>query len=356
MAKDSSRDNSRAEDILRAISRGEISPLYLLMGEEPYYSDIISEEIIKNALAPSERDFNLITVYGSDTSAVKIIEQARRYPMMAPRQVVIVREAQMIDDIKELEHYFKNPFPSTVLVISLTGKSLDKRGTLYKTALEKATVLDSVKLKEYQLISWTEGYVSKHGKKIETDAAVMLSEHCGSELRKVVKELDKLLTHLSEKETFITTLSVEENTGISREYNAFELVRAVFSGDSRKAQKIAAHFGKYSKQYPNVLTFAALFSQFSRLLRYHAVTMGGKKLGRGELLKATGTWESALRELESAAGKYPPVRCMEVISTIRKYDSMSKSGARGEASDGELLMELVFRIIHQGPTTLTTLG
>jgi DNA polymerase-3 subunit delta len=347
MAKEISKDKThRFEDILSGLGKGIVSPLYLLMGEEPYYSDIITEEIIKNSLTLQERDFNLLILYGPDTNPVKVIEASRRYPVMAARQVVIVKEAQLMADIKGLEIYFRNPFPSTVLVISLTGKTVDKRGAFYKAALENAVVLESTQLKDYQVLPWIESYIKKRGKRIEPDAAVLLADHCGVELRKLVQELEKLINHLSEDEEVITPLTVEENTGISREYNTFELVKAVSMKDNTKAFKIACHFGDSPKQYPNVMTFAALFSHFARVLKYHAIVRKNRNAGKYELMKATGTWESALRELESSARNYSMIKCMEVISLIRKYDYMSKSNDRGEADDGELLMELVHKIMN----------
>ncbi|MCK9304959.1 MAG: DNA polymerase III subunit delta [Bacteroidales bacterium] len=356
MAKESNRDRGKTfDDIIREISAGEIAPLYVLMGEEPYYSDIITEKIAAKALAPHERDFNLLTMYGPETDAVRITEAARRYPMMAARQVVIVKEAQLLDHIDDLIHYFSNPFPSTVLVISLTGKSLDKRGSLYKTALKNATVLESSALREYQLTPWIEDYVNKRGRSIDRQASELLAEHCGTELRKVAKELDKLITHIGSNER-ITITDVEENTGISREFNTFELAKAVSARDTYKAVRIATHFGKHSKQYPNVLTFAALFYQFSKLLKYHAYIKSGKSTSSPYFLKATGAWPSEAKELERSAQIYPLPGCIEVISLIRRYDSMSKSGSRGEAEDGELLTELICKIMHQGTTIRATLG
>lgn len=356
MVKESSKERGKTfEEIIGDISHGEINPIYLLMGEEPYYSDIITEEIIKRALEPLERDFNLLVIYGPDADAVRIIEAARRYPMMAARQVVVVKEAQLLGDIEKLEHYFQNPFPSTVLVISMTAKTLDKRSSLYKTALRKATVLESIPLKEYQLIPWIEDYVEKHGKSVQREAAQLLADHCGTELRKVTKELDKLILHIAGNER-ITIEDVEENTGISREFNTFELVKAVFNLNTFKAIKIAAHFGKYSKQYQNVLTFAALFYQFSKLLRYHAYIISGKNTSSPAFLKETGIWPSEVKEFQKIAGLYSLAGCIKVISTIRRYDSMSKSGSRGEAEDGELLMELICKIMDQGTTTRATLG
>ncbi|MFA6334482.1 MAG: DNA polymerase III subunit delta [Bacteroidales bacterium] len=345
MAKQGAKETiQHFEEILAEIKSGVIRPLYVLMGEEPYYSDIIVEEISNRALTPAERGFNQLLLYGADVTSTQVIESARRFPMMASRQLVIVKEAQLIDDLEKFEHYCRQPLSSTILVISLTNKSLDKRGAFYKQALANGVVFESAALKENKVTFWIERYVKSKGKSISPEASVLLADYSGTELRKLVLELDKLLTNIKEGEKEIKATDVEENIGISREYNLFELTKAISVKDQTKIFKIAIHFADSPKQYPLVVTFATIFSQFTRISKYHAFINRNKGATRGEIASYLGVNPYFISEYELASQNYPLIKCLEIISLIRRYDSMSKSNERGEASDGELLLELVFKI------------
>ncbi|MEN6619015.1 MAG: DNA polymerase III subunit delta [Rikenellaceae bacterium] len=347
MAKQGTKDTvQHFEEILAEIRSGIIKPLYVLMGDEPYYSDKIIEEISERALSPEERGFNHLLLYGTDVSSSQVIEAARRFPMMASRQLVIVREAQLIDDLDKFEYYCKRPLSSTILVISLTNKSLDKRSAFYKQALTNGVVFESAALREDKVNYWIERYVKSKGKSISPDASVLLADYSGTELRKLVLELDKLLTNLKEGQNEIKAIDVEENIGISREYNLFELTKAISVKDKSKIFKIVTHFADSPKQYPLVVTFATIFSHFSRIVKYHAFVNKKNGAFRGEIASYLGINPYFASEYEFAAQNYPLIKCMEIISLVRKYDSMSKSNGRGEATDGELLLELVFKISH----------
>lgn len=347
MAKTGAKDTvQHFEEILAGIKGGVIQPLYVLMGEEPYYSDIIMEEISNRALTPEERGFNQLLLYGADVSASQVIEAARRFPMMASRQLVIVKEAQLIDDLDKFELYCKQPLSSTILVISLTNKSLDKRSAFYKQALANGVVFESAALREDKVTFWIERYVRTKGKNISPEAAVLLADHSGTELRKLILELDKLLTNLPEGSKEIDVVDIEENIGISREYNLFELTKAISVKDQTKIFNIVRHLGDSPKQYPLVVTFAIIFSHFIKISKYHALKNKKRDCTRAEIASYIGSNPYFLPDYDLAAQNYPIIKCMEAISLIRKYDSMSKSNERGEASDGELLMELVYRISH----------
>ncbi len=333
-------------EIISAIKLGAFSPYYLLMGEEPFYSDRIIEEISNGALSPDERGFNQMILYGSDADATKVIETARRFPMMASRQVVIVKEAQMMEGINDLEYYFRHPMPTTLLVIAMTNKSLDKRTSLYKSALENGVVFESMKLLDEMLFAWIEKYLKSKGYSISPEACMLMADYCGTELRKLVLELDKLTTNIQNSERRIETGDIELNIGISREYNVFELTKAISLKDTAKAYKIIKHFSASPRQFPLVLTLSAIFTHFSRLLKYHAAHSNGATPSRGELATTLGLNPYFLAEYDTAARNYPLIKCMEAISLIRRCDSASKSFMRGEAGDGELLFELVYKITH----------
>ncbi len=333
-------------EIITSIKNGSFKPFYLLMGEEPYYSDRIIEEISSRALTPDERGFNQMVIYGSDTNATQVVEAARRYPMMASRQVVIVKEAQMLQGLNDLEHYFRHPMPTTILVISMTNKSLDKRGTLYKTAMANGLVFESLKLYEDMLFPWIERYIKSGGYSISPEACMLMADYCGTELRKLVLELDKLIINTQSSDKRIETSDVEENIGISRDYNVFELTKAISFKDGAKAYKIIKHFSASPRQFPLVVTLSAIFTHFSRVLKYHASHGNGARPSRGELASALGINPYFMAEYDEAARNYPLIKCMEAISLIRRYDSASKSSQRGEADDGELLFELVYKILH----------
>ncbi len=344
--KEIKKSQSDFRKIVSDIRSNIFRPFYLMTGEEPYYSDIITEEILQRALEPHEKDFNQVVLYGSDSSAGAVVELARRFPMMASRQVVVVKEAQQLDKFDDLRHYFANPSPTTILVVTVNGKSPDKRTQLYTLAKKNGCIFESYPLYQDMVISWIEEYLGEKGVKIVPEAALLIAEHTGTELRKLVQELNKIITNLSEDNKYIDLAVVEENTGISREYNVFELTKAISFKDGGKAFRIVRKFAASPKQNPLVMTLAALFSHFSRILKYHTLINENRNAGRGEVSTAIGVNPYFLSEYERASRNYPLIKCMEAIAHIRRYDSVSKSSERGESSDGELLAELVFRIMN----------
>ena len=334
------------DSIVSDIDRSVFAPFYVLMGEEPFYSDVIIDEISGKALTPDEKGFNFLTLYGSDVKAVQVVEAARRFPMLASRHVVIVKEAQMMGNLNDLEHYFAQPLSSTLLIVSLNGKSIDKRTSLYKTANSKGVVLETFALRDEMVPGWIDRYLRSKGVTIAPEAGALMADHCGTELRKLVLELDKLITNLSEDHKRIEIKDIEENIGISREFSVFELTRALSFKDREKAMRIIMHFGSASKQYPLNMTLASLFLHFSRILKYHSMFMHNRKPSKGEVAAEIGINPYFLPEYEYAARSYPLIKCMEAMSLIRKCDSKSKSSERGESSDGELLLDLVCKVIY----------
>lgn len=349
MAKSSSQSTAGSFDkILAEIKSGRFRQFYILAGDEPYYSDVISKEIMERALTPEERGFNQLLLYGNETDTRQIVEAARRYPMMSARQLVVVREAQFLKNLELLETYVLQPLPSTILILSFTGKTLDKRTRFYKSAVaaKDGFMLESSALREWEIAGWIGSYLSGKGYSIEEKASAMLAEFSGTELRKLVVQLDKILVNSDEGKKLVTAEDVERNVGISREYNVFELTNALSFKNSEKAFKIVFHFALNDKQYPIIMTLAAIFSHFTKILKFHALKAAGNgRVNEGDAMSA-GIYRFAFAEYDTASKNYPLRKCMAAIALIRKYDRMGKSNDRGEATDGELLQELVFKIMN----------
>ncbi len=336
---------SHFNQIITQIKNREFKPLYLLMGEEPYYSDIILDTMIEHALTEQEREFNQTIIYGNDTNAADIVMMAKRYPVFAERQLVIIKEAQTLSGLDPLEQYLQSPAPETILVLAYTNKSADKRTGFYKKAKSVAEVFESTTINEWEIPNWIKNHVKQKGVKIEDDAAQLMAEHTGNNLRKIVLECDKLLNAIPIGESTIRVKDIEVNIGISREYNAFELCRAISFKDLNKAYKIALYFGANSKKYPLVLTFGAMFFYFSRLLKCHAYSTQ-TSVSQDNAIKKAGVFGGQATEYKRAMGNYSINQTMKVISLIREYDHKSKSHAGGSATEGELLAELIYKIFH----------
>ncbi len=344
MAKQSLDTLSQFNQIISAIENKEFKPVYILMGEEPYYIDIILDKIIEHALTPEERDFNQTIIYATDTLPDEIASLARRYPMFAPRQLIIVKEAQNLEKLAPLENYLLSPSPETVLVFAFTNKSADKRTVFYKNAKKVAEIFESAAIKEWDVYRWIISYFRDKGVRIEEDAARLMAEHTGNSLRKIVLECKKL-ENISKENTTITIADIESNIGISREFSVFELCKALAYKDMGKAIKIAHFFGENQKKYPIQLTLGALFFYFSKILKCHAhhKEIGG--MANSAVSKAgIPSWQAS--EYVDAMRNYPINKTMGAIARLREFDYKSKSNERGIASDGDLLKELVTKIIY----------
>ncbi|MBQ3174600.1 MAG: DNA polymerase III subunit delta [Bacteroidales bacterium] len=348
MAKQNSQDTvSQFNSILSDIRARNFRPVYVFMGEEPYYSDVLVDELLATVLKPEERDFNQTIVYGSDTNPAEVVSLARRFPMFSDYQLVIVKEAQNMGKGDALEIYLQSPAPETVLVLSYTGKSIDKRSSLYKKlkSCKDAVVMESVLLQEWKVGEWIVSHIKSLGYTIGYDAAQLMAEHTGNSLRKIVLEIDKLIKSLPDNSKEITSKDIEENIGISREFSAFELCRAISYRDKEKAFKIAHFFGENSKKYPLALTLGALFFYISRLLKAYAYLKrdGGTPEGAAKKAGAFGTQE---KEYATAIRNYSYVKVMGIVAQIKDCDYKFKSGNAGTASEGELLIELISHIFN----------
>ncbi len=346
MAKQAAQDTvARFNSILKDIKERNFKPVYIFMGEEPYYGDILVNELLETVLKPEERDFNQTIVYASDTNAAEIASLSRRYPMFADHQLIIVKEAQSLTKLDALEIYLQSPAPETVLVLVYTGKSADKRTNFYKKAKAVAEIFESTMLAEWKVAEWIVSYVKQQGLSIASDAAALMAEHTGNSLRKIVLEIDKLIKGIPIGSKEITVKDVETNIGISREFSAFELCKAISYRNSDKAFKIAHFFGENPKKYPLALTLGALFFYFSKMLKAYAYLKqdGGTPETAAKRAGAFGSQES---EYATAMRNYTYPKVMGIIALMKECDYKFKSGGSGTATEGDLLIELISKIFH----------
>lgn len=331
------------EEICRDIRQKKFLPVYFLMGEEAFFMDRITELVIENALEESERDFNQIILYGADTDIATVINAARRFPMMSNYQLVVVREAQLLRNIEELAFYVKKPLASTILVVNHKYKTLDRRKSL-ASAVEKAGVLfESKKVPDYKLPAFITSYLQEKGVGIEPKAAQMLADFLGNDLSKLTKELEKLILILPPAARRITPELVERNIGISKEYNNFELIKAIAVKDIVKANRIVQYFEKNPKSNPIQMTLPVVFNYFMNLL----ICSYTPDKSDNSLMQALGLRSTfQLKDYQIGIRNYPPMKVFNLIGAIRTCDAASKGVNNQSATDGELLKELVYRILH----------
>ncbi|WP_026777530.1 DNA polymerase III subunit delta [Polaribacter sp. Hel_I_88] len=327
--------------IVSDIKKGDIKPIYFLMGEEPYYIDKISDYIEKTVLDEAEKGFNQQIMYGRDASIEDIVGAAKRYPMMAERQVLIVKEAQDLSrTIEKLVAYALNPQPTTVLVINYKYKKLDKRKKLHKAIAKSGLIFESKKLYDNQVSDWIRRVLSGKNYHIEPKAAHMLVEFLGTNLSKIANELDKLMLILP-VETIINDKHIEENIGISKDFNNFELQKAVGAKDIKKANRIINYFVENPKNNPTVMTISLLNSFFTKLLLFH----GLQNKSKDAVSKSLGVGFYFIDDYFAAARNYPMRKVAQVIAFLRDADVKSK-GVGASQTQRDILKELLFKILH----------
>ncbi len=328
--------------ILRDLKNKNYKPIYFLMGEEPYYIDLITNYIASNVLDESEKALNQLVFYGKDTTVTDVINTARRYPMMASHQVVIVKEAQTLNDIDNLCYYAEAPLRSTILVINYKYKSLDGRKKLSRIISEKGVLFESKKLYDDKIPGWITNWLKERRKDIELKASVLLAEFLGNDLGKIVNELEKLIITLPEESDTITAEHIEKNIGISKDYNNFELNKALIQKNVLKANRIINYFDKNQKNNPIYITISSLYYLFSRVLLYHDI----KDKSKRNVASALNINPFFVSDYELAARAYTHSEVVRIISLLREYDLKSKGYGNVSMPPGELLKELVYRILH----------
>ena len=331
------------EEIARELKNRIYKPVYYLMGEESYYIDRISEYIAQTVLNENEKEFNQTIVYGADTDIATVINAAKRYPMMSKYQVVIVKEAQNIKNIEELVYYLQKPLDSTILVLCHKHGTLDRRKKL-AAEIEKVGVLfESKKIKDAQLPGFISSYLKRRSVEIEPKASEMMAEFVGADLSRMAGELEKLIITLPREQKRITPEQIERNIGISKDYNNFELRNALVAKDVFKANQIIKYFEENPKTNPLQMTLSVLFNFFSNLmLAYYAPDKSEQGIANQLGLKSS--WQS--KDYMAAMRKYSGVKVMQIIGEIRYCDAKSKGVGNPSLEDGDLLRELVYKILH----------
>ncbi|MDY4872248.1 DNA polymerase III subunit delta [Phocaeicola faecicola] len=331
------------EEIVRNLKNRVYSPVYFLMGEEDYYIDRISDCIMDTVLSEVEKEFNLTVLYGADTDMAGVINAAKRYPMMSEHQVIVVKEAQGLKGMEDLVYYLQKPLLSTILVFCYKHGTLDRRKKI-TAEIEKAGVLfESKKLKDTQLPGFISSFLKRKKVEIEPKASEMIAEFVGTDLNRLAGELEKLIITLPPGATRITPEQIERNIGISKDYNNFELRSALIEKDVLKANRIVKYFNDNPKNNPLQLTLAVLFNFFSNLmLAYYAPEK--TEQGIAAQLGLRSPWQS--REYMAAMRRYKGIKVMQIIEAIRTCDAKSKGIDNSSMSDGDLLKELVYVILH----------
>ncbi|AFD07439.1 DNA polymerase III subunit delta [Solitalea canadensis] len=339
-----------ASEIIKELKAKKYRPIYFLHGEEEYYIDLIGNYIENNVLSEAEKGFNQTVLYGKDTDIITILNNAKRYPMMSEHQVVIVKEAQNIKfgkdkgdkDQDPFAAYIENPLRSTVLVFCYKHGKIDGRLKMFKNIEKNGILFESKKLYDNQVPGWITEHVQEQGVRISPQATALLAEYLGNDLLKISNELEKLMINIS-KGTEIGTKEIEENIGISKEYNVFEFQNALGKRDVLKANRIVNYFAANKKENPAVVVFATLAGYFSKIFVYHCL----KDKSKPAVASALGVNPFFVGDYEIAARNYPQGKTMQIISLLRQYDLKSKGvGSTGNTEEGELMKELVWKILH----------
>ena len=329
------------EQITADIKRKIYHPVYLLHGEEPYFIDAITNLIEDSVLTESEKEFNQSVVYGRDIDTGSIIDMARRFPMMANYQVVIVREAQDLEKIENLQPYVEKPLPSTILVIACKYKKIDQRKSFAKSVEKAGVIFESARIYENKVPAWINEQVMIKGCSIRPEACQLLAEYLGNDLSRISNELEKLLINLPSGSTIDNAL-IERNIGISKDYNIFELQNALGTRDIAKANRIIAYFAANTKQNPMIVVLTVLFGFFMKLMIYHQL----EDKSKNNAAAALSVNPYFVKDYVQAAQNYSFRRLRMIIGLLREYDLRLKGINNGSTEESELLRELVYKILH----------
>ncbi|MDD3080328.1 MAG: DNA polymerase III subunit delta [Paludibacter sp.] len=336
------KQNYSFDQIMSDLRRKVYSPVYLLMGEEAYYIDLITDFIQNNVLNESEREFDLTVVYGKDTDMTAVVNAAKRYPMMSPYQVVIVKEAQLIKDWDALQYYISKPLNTTILVFAYKYGSPDKRKKWYQEIVKSGVIFESSKLRDYEMGSWISRYAKNKNIAVDEKATAMLTEFLGTDLSKVANEMDKLMLTLPVNSQRITPEHIEKNIGISKDFNVFELQTALINRDILKTNRIIRYFADNKKANPMVVVLAQLFNFFSNLMMYHYLP----DKSQGAVASELKINPYFVKDYERAAKTFGAWRTMNIITWIRETDARGKGIDSNGVEEADLLKELVFKMLH----------
>jgi DNA polymerase-3 subunit delta len=332
------------EGICRDIKAKQFAPVYMLMGEEPFFIDRITDLLIENVLEESERDFNRTILYGADTDVATIFNAARRFPMMSERQLVVVREAQLIRDVEPLANYVKNPLKSTILVVNYKYKTLDGRKSLAVACDKIGILFESQKIPDYKMPAFITSFLQTRETGIDAKGAQMLADYLGNDLSRLCKELDKLSILLPDTGIKrITPEMIEQNIGISKEFNNFELQKAIITRNILKANQIIQYFDKNPKNNPIQVTLSVLFNYFSNLLICHY----SNDRSENGLMAALGLRNSfQVKDFQSGIKSFSAMKVFNLIGDIRTADARSKGVENASMTDADIMKELLYKMLH----------
>jgi len=331
------------ENILLNLKNKIYSPVYFLFGEEPYFIDVISDFIEENVLSDVEKEFNQTIIYGKDIDVPTLISFARRFPMMSNYQIIIVKEAQDLNKIEELEPYILNAMESTLLVLCYKYEKFDRRKSFCKSIEKKGILFESARIYDNKIPDWIADYVRKQNYSISTKACFLLAEFLGNDISKIVNEISKLIINIPAKQE-ITEEYIEKNIGISKDYNVFELQKALGKKDVLKSNQIINYFAANPRENPLVKVIPLLFSYFSKILIYHHLA----DKSRNNVASALSINPFFVGDYQQAATNYSSSKIISIISILREYDLKAKGvdSSGTSFSDGELLKELIFKVLH----------
>ena len=347
MAKSSVNVPALCGQLIEDARKGVFKPVYLLMGDEPYYPDLVCSAIIDNCVEESFKDFNEYVFYGADTDADTVVSAARQYPMMSDRILVVVKEAQLMKDIEPLQYYCQQPLDSTVLVVLMHKGRADSRKAFYKSVQKcGGAIVDSPSLKDYAIADWIVKYFRSRSLTITPDAAALMGESTGTELGTIVVETDKLVKNLPEGVDMVTVQDIEKNVGISKQFSVFELNRELAARNAAKTVRIATYVGSAAR-FAMPMAVSVIFSQFYKVLRYGALLQRNPRPSAEEKAQVlSGVNPYFYRDYDVAVRNYPLPRCMKVISILSEYDYKGKGGDGGDMDAGTLLVEMVTKILN----------
>ena len=333
--------------ILKDIQSGKFAPIYVLMGEDSFNIDMLTQQILDTALTPLEKEFNQTIIYGKDTTGGAIVAQCRRYPMMSARQLVVVKEASAIAKMEELTAYIAKPQETTVLVLVFKHKPVDKRSSLYKAMVKSAQIVETVELRDSEVPGFVTALVKQKGFSIDPKAVAMVTDYIGGDIEKISSQFEKLFIRL-ETPMLITPQHIEDNFGISKDFNAFELNKALSARNFSLALRIADSMARNPKDNPMQMTVALIFSSFQKIVAVGILMWQAKRdkqvmPSKSDIAKRIGISPFFVDEYISAANSYTTKRAFEVIALLRKYDMRTK-GIGAAAPDGDLLKELIINI------------
>ena len=332
------------ESIMKDLKARKFAPVYVLMGDEPFYIDKICDYIMENVLQPDERDFNQTVVFGADITAAQVADLCKGYPMMAEHRVVVVKEAQNLRILEVLEKYLENPVKSTILVYCYKNGTIDRRKKFLPRAEQLGVVFESKKLYDRQLPAFVENYLKARKATIEPKATQMIADHIGADLHRLTSELDKLLISLPDGDRRVTPEIVEKEIGVSKDFNAFELRSAIISRDVFKANQITKYFDSNPKSGSLYALLPMLFSYFQNLMIAFYAPNKQNENEFAKFLDLRGTW--GLRDYIAGMRSYSGVKVMAIIDKFKEIDAKSKGLDNPYTSAGELMKELIFFILH----------